>query len=497
MGVATSRFDAAAHTEAHRVLETWHKLYAGDSEGFVRDVLGVGPDVWEGEVGKSKQLSGIDPWQLVVLKDYDARERRISIVSGHGVGKSTLLSWLAIHQILFRYPQKTVATAPSSTQLFDALASEMKSWIKRLPPHLQALLEVTSERIEYKPDPEGSFISFRTSRADQPEALAGVHSAWVLLIGDESSGIPDQVFQAASGSMSGENAITILAGNGVRSQGLFFDTHHKLAYRWKHYRVNAEESPRVAADFIEEMKLRYGSDSNAYRVRVLGLFPLADDDTIIGYEVATIALDRDVQAAPTTLCIWGVDVARFGSDKGGLAKRRGNVLAEKTKEWAGYDLMQTAGFIKSEWDDCPPSQRPIQINIDGIGMGAGVADRLRELGLPAFAINVSELPALVQKYLNLKTELWFLARDWFLKRNCNLAGDHKLRDQLTMVRFKYHSSGKEWVETKDDLKRRDKPSPERADAFVLTFASDALTLLGETGFTSWREPQKRNIRGIV
>lgn len=497
-----ARYNASAHEDAGRVLEQHYRDYANNSERFVREVLGVGPDLYaEVKTGRFAglkiQISGIDPWQLEVLQAYDRRERRISVVSGHGVGKSTCLSWLAIHQICFRYPQKTVCTAPSSTQLFDALAAEMKSWIKRLPDALQALLEVRAERIEYKPDPDGSFISFRTSRADQPEALAGVHSEWVLLIGDEASGIPDIVFQAAGGSMSGHNAITLLAGNGVRSSGLFFDTHHSMAHRWFTVRVNAEQSHRVSDDYIEEQKIRYGLDSNAYRVRVLGLFPLADDDTVIPYEHVATAMDRDVQCSPNIPIIWGVDVARFGSDKGALAKRKGNVLTEPTKEWGGYDLMQTAGFIKYEWDETLVSNRPVAINIDAIGMGAGVADRLRELGLPAFAINVSELPAMIQKYMHLKDELWFLMKDWFLKKNCNIAGDKKLLAQLPIVRFKYQSNGKIWLETKKELKSRGVPSPNAAEALSMTFASDATVLMGDTEYRSWNEPIRRNIAGIV
>lgn len=497
-----SRFNAAAHEDARGVLERHYHDYANDSERFVREVLGVGPDLFitcqEGRFkGTQVQISGIDPWQVEVLQAYDRRERRISIVSGHGVGKSTTLSWLAIHQICFRYPQKTVCTAPSSTQLFDALAAEMKSWIKRLPDKLQMLLEPRSERIEYRPDPDGSFISFRTSRADQPEALAGVHSDWVLLIGDEASGIPDIVFQAAGGSMSGHNAITLLAGNGVRSSGLFFDTHHSQAHRWWTKRVNAEESHRVSDDFIEDAQIKYGIDSNAYRVRVLGLFPLADDDTIVPYEHVASAMDRDVTVNPNTPIIWGVDVARFGSDKSALTKRKGNILTEPVKEWAGYDTMQTAGLLKAEWDDTPISERPIQINIDAIGMGSGVADRLRELGLPAFDINVGELPALVAKYKNLKTELWFDMKAWYAKKNCNTAGCKLLLAQVPVVKFKYESSGKMWCETKKELKARGIPSPNAAEALTMTFASDATVLMGDTQYRSWNEPLRRNIAGIV
>ena len=52
-----------------------------------------------------------------------------------------------LHYLLTRYPCKIVVTAPTTNQLYDALMSELKSWIKQLPDSLQALLEVKAERV--------------------------------------------------------------------------------------------------------------------------------------------------------------------------------------------------------------------------------------------------------------------------------------------------------------------------------------------------------------
>ena len=58
-------------------------------------------------------------------------------------------------------------------------------------------------------------------RAETPEALARVHSDHVLLIVDEASGVPEQVFEAAAGSMSGHSATTLMLSNPTRSSGTF------------------------------------------------------------------------------------------------------------------------------------------------------------------------------------------------------------------------------------------------------------------------------------
>lgn len=447
---------------------------------FVREVLGEEPD----------------PWQCDLLNAVAQGERRISVRSGHGVGKTACLSWLIIWWTLCRFPQKTVATAPTSSQLFDALASEVKGWIGKLPPELQALIEIKAERIELISKPSESFVAFKTSRAETPEALAGVHSENVLLIGDEASGIPEQVFEAASGSMSGHTATTVLAGNPVRSSGLFYDTHHSLRDIWHTIHVSCADCSRVSSDFITDMARRYGEKSNAFRVRVLGEFPLADDDTVIPFDLMEAALKRDV-TPKLVKPIWGLDCARFGMDRSALAKRQGNVLTEKVKSWTQLDTMELAGRVKAEYDSCTESTKPSEICVDSIGLGAGVCDRLRELGLPARGINVSESPAMGHRFANLRAELMWAVRDWLSLRDCNICADDALGAELVMIKYKFTSSGKIQIESKADIKKRGFASPDVADSFILTFASSAVSAThGSSSSTSWSKPLKRIIKGI-
>ena len=160
---------------------------------------------------------------------------------------------------------------------------------------LSELLETKTDRIFLKASPTEAFISCRTSRAETPEALQGVHSENVMLLCDEASGIPESVFESAGGSMSGDNATTILLGNPTRSSGFFFDTHHRMADSWWTRKVSCIDSPRVSKEYIEEMKIRYGEESNAYRVRVLGEFPASEDDTVIPLSLVVDAQNRDIQ----------------------------------------------------------------------------------------------------------------------------------------------------------------------------------------------------------
>ena len=58
----------------------------------------------------------------------------------------------------------------------------------------------------------------------------------------------------------------------------------------------------------------------------------------------------------------------------------------------------------------------------------------------------------------------------------------RLAQELVTPKFEYHSSGKIKVESKKDMKKRGLPSPDVADAFMLSFASEPAGLLhGSSG----------------
>ena len=453
----------------------FQKRYGSDPVRFVREMIQLEPD----------------PWQAEVLEDVSAGQRRISIRSAHGVGKSAVLSWASIWFILTKYPCKVVMTAPSSPQLFDALFAETRGWINNLPPFLKELLVVTSDRIALKSAPDESFISARTSRAESPESMQGVHSKHVLLLADEASGIPEEVFNAAQGSMSGESATTILTGNPTRTTGFFYDTHNRLVEFWKTYHISAFDSPRVTPEFVEEVRFKSGEDSNEYRVRVLGEFPTTDDNTILGRDLVEPSIYRDIALDSSAEVVWGLDPARYGNDRTALIVRQGNIVSE-VEFWRNLDLMQTCGAVKAKYD--ATSLKPAIICVDSIGIGAGVVDRLRELGLPVVGVNVSETPS-VGNYRNLRAELWFRLKDWLLQRGCKLPKNEILISELCSVRYLYTSSGKVQVESKEEMKKRGLKSPDLADALVLTFAAAEGTMLNPQ--YRWTRPLKRSLSGIV
>lgn len=420
------------------------------------------------------------------------KTRRVSIRSGHGTGKSAFMAWCVLWFIACYFPCKIPCTAPTSHQLSDILWAEIAKWHRKLldrMPELAYEFEWSSERFYVKDYPNESFAVARTSRPEKPEALQGFHSENILFLIDEASGVPEAVFQVAEGALSTDGAFVVMAANPTREDGYFYDSHHKMRSRWAALHWDGEDSPMVSKTYIEDMRLKYGVDSPIYQVRVKGNFATASDGVIPLY-LCESAKTRDVTGTKAPV-IWGVDVARFGDDSSSIAKRKGNTQLEPTREWFGKDTMQTAGLVKQEYDACKPSEKPVAINIDVIGIGAGVVDRLKELGLPVRGINVAESPSIGDKYQRLRDELWFKGREWLAAIDCKLADDDALIAELTTAKYSILSNGKLKVEGKDEMKKRGVASPNRADAWLLTFA--------ETGVMddSWTKPLKYNTKYVV
>lgn len=451
----------------------------------------------EGAVSFAEEVLGIDTlddWQEDVLRAIAVGAPRIAISACHGPGKTFIAAVACVYRLVCTFPQHCVVTAPSKGQLEGALVKEVNIQMTRLPLPVRELFEIKKLRIELRSAPYESYFEARTAREEKPEALQGIHceGGWVLLIADEASGVHEKIFASAGGSMSGAFTTTFLLSNPTRSSGYFFDSFHKMADRWRTFTIGHMDSTRVEDDFVEDIRRRYGEHSNAFRIRCLGLFPLADLDTIIPYHFVRSAQERDVTIPEDIAFIWALDVARFGDDSNCLLKRSRLHVDPDIQAWRGVDLMATAGRVKAEWDATLPRERPGEILIDEIGLGSGVVDRLRELELPVRGINVSESASDKTKYLNLRAELWFEAREWLAKKNRKLplCDSHCPRDciherlaqELVGPRYDFLSEGKVKVESKKEMKKRGLPSPDVADAFVLSFASEPAALLhGSTG----------------
>ena len=448
----------------------------------------------------------LDPWQIEASRAFGRGARKISIAACHGPGKTAWVSWCVVYSLLFRHPLKAVATAPSRGQLEGALMKEVAKWVDKLQPGLRALLEVGATSVAHRTKPKAIAFEARTARPENPEALQGVHEAegWVLIIVDEASGVHEKIFESAQGSMSQENAQTILLSNPTRTSGYFFRTHHQDRESWFRLTISWKDSSHISPKFEKELARQYGRDSNVYRVRALGQFPRTDADTIIPYELADSALRREIIMAPHLPQVWGIDVAYKGVDSNTILRRNAVGVLPKISAWEGMDTVASANRIRREYDTTPEVDRPREMLIDIIGYGAGVHDQLKDWGLPVTGVNVAETTLVdTARFRNYSSQLWWTAREWLEDRGHTLPVcdgtcpdkqsclHDRLIMELTSRQYEPTSGGKVLIETKRDMKKRGYKSPDVADGFILTFAADeSLLRPGNRGRPnySWHAP---------
>jgi hypothetical protein len=404
----------------------------------------------------------------------------------------------------FEHP-KVPCTAPTGHQLYDLLWAEVAKWRGRMLPWFSQQLEVKRDRIELKEHPDTWFAAARTARKENPEGLQGFHADVILVVCDEASGIPDNIFEVLEGALTGPLAFCILIGNPTQTSGYFFDSHHSDRARWVTYRVMAAAahdgsplppdvwlSERVGAGYVEAMARKYGRDSNVFRVRVLGLFPTSEADRVVPFDWAEAARLRPVPAAdPRHYVVMGVDVARMGEDDSALVVRQGGQVLQ-LETWHGHDVVQTAARVVAACRILVEAKTPpVYVFVDGVGVGAGVVDLLRHNDwLDHVGIAVIDVQAGASspddECQRLRDALWWRVREAFDPKR-GAAGDdapcfangldpeltQRLVDELAAPKFAFTPSQLVKVESKDEMKRRGEASPDLADAYVMTFYVEA------------------------
>lgn len=434
----------------------------------------------------------LEDWQADVLEALDDGETRISIRSGNGAGKTCLIAIVTLHYLLFRNDVKIPVTAPSSGQLKDGLIPEVNKWVGKLPSFLKDQLNCTTDRITRIDSPANNFISFRTARKENPEALQGIHATFVLCAVDEASGVPDSVYEAAQGTMSTPGSIFIMISNPTRLSGYYYKSHNQNKRDWRRFHVTSFDTSRVDQTFVDQIARDYGETSDQYKVKVLGEFPSREEEALIDRMSVVSAFDRDISCTGDAV-VMGVDVGR-GGDLSALILRNGNhAYGLRTQNYS--DTMQTVGWVKHHYDELPDDEKPETIFVDSIGIGAGVADRLRELNLPAVDVNVSESPSMKSVYPRLRDEIWWSCKRWLESAHVSIRGlsageKEMLADELSTPLALFTSTGKNAVETKQQMRQRGFRSPNAADCLNLTFAHDGAIGSGAYGSvnSTWKKP---------
>jgi hypothetical protein len=483
------------------------RLWRKDPNHWVADTFGGNIKLSNQQSDAFTQLGKLIQTKIKLSKDEKLSEEElfyadkigVDISSGMGTGKDFFAS-LAILYFLHVFPEEqgqsphVLATANTSKQLSNVLWRQLASIpslsVKINPDDpmsstiLDELFVFQSEKVYLRPYggkrhfAEAVTVSPHASSDEQSRALTGRHAPYMLMVLDEAAGLPEAVFTNLEGTLSGRVNLLLMIYNPIKSKGYAIDARD--TGRWVSINWNAEDTdfgnpsldiPIKARN--KDLLERYGRDSNAYRIRVLGRPPIADQDVFIPWDWVQDAVNREIEPNDEDLVIMGVDPAA-GGDNSVITVRHGGKIIHLSR----FNLSDTMEFTKRVMD-AYYRYDPVIVNIDPIGIGKGVYDRLLQLKCRVAAIDVRRKARNKDRFDRIRDELWWTLREQFEHGIISIPNDQELIDQLANIRVKdYSLKGQMRIPTKPEMRRKDSVggSTDEGDAICLTYAIPEITL---------------------
>jgi hypothetical protein len=449
--------------------------YTHDPLGFV---LACFP--W-GEPGQLADKTGPEKWQAIVLTEIGKGLKasddviREAVASGHGVGKSALVSWIILWALFTCVNARVAVTANTEPQLRTKTWPELLKWFRMCVGREWFTATATTV---FRSDPdyrETWKADALTWSENNTEAFAGLHNEGnrIVLIFDEASAIADRVWEVAEGALTDANTEIVWCafGNPTRNTGRFRECFGRYQHRWNRQQVDSRSVSFTNKAQLEQWAADYGDDSDFMRVRVKGEFPRAGAAQFISSEAVEEARKRTPSHIETDPVVIGVDPARFGDDRSVIYIRRGrDAKSIPPVIRRGVDNMALAGLVA----ELATKHLADAVNIDA-GAGSGVIDRCRQLNVK----NVHEIPfggkpegftpeGGLPLFHDRAAEMWGRMRDWL--PGASIHDDPEVAADLTGREYGYDAKNAIQLEKKEDMKKRGLASPDIADALALTFA---------------------------
>lgn len=484
----------AQRRSAHEAAELYARAEAAEQAeldtrlrqigGWLYDPTGFATECIDWPDGQS-----LTPYQDEVLAAVP-RRRRVAVRGPHGLGKTTekaiAILWFAITREIAGIDWKVPTTAGAWRQLEKYLWPEVHKWARRLrwdvlgrDPFDARELQTLALKL-----PHGQAFAVAS---DDPALIEGVHADSVLYVFDEAKAIASPVWDAAEGAFSagGGNdglpeAFALAGSTPGAPVGRFYEIHSRKAglEDWWTRHVTVDEAVaagRVSREWVDARARQWGEASAVYANRVLGEFHADDEDGVIPLAWVEAAVDRwrawdeAGRPDPGPLTEVGVDVARSGADETVLALRHGDVFTE-IRRTRLEDTMVTTGRVAGVLEGAGAGRA----QVDVIGIGAGVYDRLREQGFDVEAFNASEATKMKDRsgefgFTNVRSAAWWNLREMLdpaYDPTLAFPDDELLIGDLTAPRWRITSGGKIQVESKDDIKKRLGRSPDSGDGVM-------------------------------
>lgn len=466
--------------------------------GFQHDPLGfvLYAFPWGEEGTELADETGPRPWQIETLEiirqaltaDDIEGAIRIATASGHGIGKSALVSWVILWGLATFPLTKVVITANTGDQLRTKTWPEVSKWFNLLICRHWFKFEATSIARRNSSGSKEWRCDAATWSENNTAAFAGLHNKGrrILLLFDEASQIADKVWEVAEGALTDEDTeiLWLVFGNPTENTGRFRECFAggRFAHRWRPRQIDSRDVPGTNKREIDKWIADWGEDSDFVRVRVKGQFPRGGSMQFIDGELVDAAASREAVSYLRQPLIMGVDVARFGEDQQVITFRRGlDARTIPTLKFRGLDLVTLSGKVAEQ----AMLHGASAIFIDEGGMGAGVVDMVRKMLPGRLVVGVNfggkadrymmggDLPLVADK----AAEMWAAMRLW-LKTGA-IEKDPELKAELTGRQYGFDTHNAIRLEKKEDMKKRGLASPDVADGLALTFAYPVADLPAE------------------
>lgn len=259
------------------------------------------------------EVTGLMPSfdQTRLLRAIMTKNAKVSVVSGTGTGKTFAFARIALWHLLcfplayyegkFEIGSNTYIGAPMIQQVGDGIWKEMNDTLLQIAngPHAWLLdyFEIKKTRVEMKGYSDQWFITQIAMKKGEAVGIAGKHRYWQLVIVDEAAGVPDEHFKVINGTQTQPGNRTLLASQGIKNTGFFYDTHHRLSKEkggpWVALRFNSEYSPFVTTEWLKEREIESGGRNTVeYKIRVLGLFAQDSSNYLLTRDEIESVFDR-------------------------------------------------------------------------------------------------------------------------------------------------------------------------------------------------------------
>lgn len=414
----------------------------------------------------------------------EERLKRIAVKSGQGTGKTTCEVLLALWRAFQLVDNQVIVTAPTQHQIKDVWFSELRTVVMKAHPLIQKACNITSMKCVLFNRPRWRILG---KAASKPENFQGFHAPQLTIIVDEASGVDREILRTIKGTLTNTDSLLVCAGNPNTRECAFFDMFYKPAElkSWHRFTFNSEESPITDKENLRRIGAEFGTNSDVYRVRVLGEFPLSDPNCVMSsndlwactgvplYQAAQMRTTQQIDKAI------GIDFARFGGDESVIYRRSGLAVVEHQTfaHTEPIDVVAAAMKMQSRagWAD-----KDCVYVVDAGGMGQGVLGVLHRANKRVHEFHTQGRSSLPD-FGNKLAEAYFHVGKLAKERRIHIPDDDHLVLQLSSRLYETDLKGKIVLEKKNDyMKRMEGLSPDRADALCMCFY-DAVQARGQVG----------------